>query len=1035
MQLCITEDMRVFAEHKITFYGGERREIAQRKVWQGDASTTVKEALRSLQVSEPAGSASVSSSPTFSWSSTRERDAVESSATVVDVSRGSNEEARNIVHYVERTYPDLKLLVHHTSGKDLQGTKLHTIHVELVPRGGRTSATPLPDEAQRLMDSFKGESVGEGYHGCLRRALRDAFAAAQIPYPPLSSGAADASTVLSLFAQTWAQDGFQLHVSTCHLLSDSVELVVRHPSHGQVLGSATLPLTAAGLRDLFPFCERVAASYKPGCYTNAKQRIQRSPLHLVLPRSQLRVKHLLRKLLHYFYGCTDDDITFGSHATSEGVYTAKIGVRLPSATVTYDDAAHTPLFAVAKTTGTACKKAMELAAVQAMQALFPDVFEKQIAYHPEVREIQQSDKASATVSMPPPLSRGLEVQLRWALQGINADFVVESVLLKQNTPYPLWGVTTGTTAAWLSQLFLLKPPPSSSTTATTATVADGDGAAAGGVVRELCAYAFDSRKSRSEQKVMAAALARHFPELCKASIAHAKERNLIDDSGAATAFEGVQSLQESDAERFAAALSADPCLTSLTPTCSSVLQPLPDCGVRNSALEFFWTSVAGHGTEQLTVRVQRRQNGASGDAYCASCSTAAPGGVSEPDRLLGEATATTEIGALLTLLEATWTALCQHLPDVGAGTAVHAAKKEEAKAEDGSDAHGIGSRKSTAEFLAGVPTSLPTSTPLQTCVDAVCRLYGLRCSVRITQEGAQYGGELWGSFPVDSAVLRRYERVASSPFFIERMFLLGRGHAELPFMAVVRAAQHVFESHVRVHQHAFHDAVVTEGLLHLHPGDDGCLAQLRDAVLSEIKATSDKALTDSALVLRFHHGELFEFTFSVSSGARSVKLEEAVSRRFLDGAREFCTRVSGETGVEFLPRSALSAIAAHTPEQALRQLCRLAYGLELRVELQQVHTVWHCRLSIPLTGELACCVAESSACRKKTALDRGAMHVLKRHFASEFAQIADCVTMKPSHSSDTEDDAVQASMDNYVFQVSHAADEVAASSPSGSEPH
>ncbi|KPA79405.1 putative mitochondrial hypothetical protein [Leptomonas pyrrhocoris] len=1018
VQLCITEDMRVFAEHTVSSLGREQRRIVPyQKVQRGDAATTVAEALRSLQsngttAAASRGASTVSSSRSFFE---RGRPALTVRPTVVDLSRVTADEVRRLVLHIENTYPALKLLMRHTSGQDLQGTKLHTIHVELVPRARQANTAQLPTDVQHLVDTFKGESVGEGYHSCLRRALRDAFASAQLPWPSLPDSDAASSTLLALYAKTWVNEGFQLLMGasafSSSLPTDCVECTVRHPTHGQVLGTTTLSTTAVGLRDLLTFCDKVAASYNPERYASVQQRIRSSPLHLVLPTSRLRVKRLLRKLLHYHYGCVDSDITFAAHEKSEGVFAGEITLRFSPPCVTLLDTVPTPFFVLAKTNGTARGKVLELAAVQAIQTLFPEIFEKQIAYHADVRAIQQSDRASASANVPPRVSRGLEAQLRWATQTINADFVVESVLLRQNTPYPLWGVSTGSSVAWLSQLFLLKPSASSTTAAAAASTPD--------VVRELCVHAFDNRKSRSENKVVAAALAKCFPDLCRACVKDAQEKNLIDRDGAPTPFEGVVPMQDSDAERFASALSSDTCLSTLVPTRSSVLQPLPACDVRDSALESFWNFITGNAAEQLTVRVRRggdeSTSGGNG-GYTAACVAGGAESAGGMERVVCEATSGTEIGALFALLESTRKVIRR---EKGTTSTTDNTNKQEGSSAGSADLQ----PRSTMEFLAGVPTSLPTSTPLQTCIDAIGRLYGLRCSVRITQEGAQYTGELWGNYPVESAVLKHHEKVASTVFFLDRNFFLGRGHAESPFMSVVRAAQNVFERHVRVRQRAFHETVVHEGRLHLHPAENGCLARLLDAVVCEIKATSGKALTGSTLILRFHHGELYQLAFSVASGTQSIVLEETVSRQLLGCLHDFCTRVSVETGVEFLPAPKLATMEFHTPEQLLRLLCQLAYGLDLRVEVQQVHKIWHCRLSVPVTEELACCVAESSASRKKEAVDAAAMGALKRYFADAVPHIPSFAALPPSQSGEADVDAVPTSMDNYTFQMSNAVED------------
>jgi hypothetical protein len=1022
VQLCITEDMQIFVEHREASSHSERRVVSLDKTFQGSPSTTVAAALRSLS-SSCASTAALSGPAAASSSSLLPlRQSFTSESTVIDLTRVAAEDARSLLLHVENTYPALKLLVRHTKGKDLQGTKMHTVQVELVPRAEKGGLSQLSSDMQRLVDTFKGEGVGEGFNGCVRRAVREAFESAQLPLPKLSSTSDDASTLLSLYVQTWVQDGYQLFLTVLPGNSRNVECTVRHPSHGHVLGTTTLPLTAIGLRDMLVFCDRVAASYKPERYAAVQQRLQRSPLHLVLPRDNLRVKRLLRRLLFYYYGISDDDIAFVAAVKPGSVYAAEITVRLPPPYSTaHSGATPLPPFLVASAHGTGSKRALELAAVHAMETLFPDVFAKQVAYHPTIREIQQCDTASVTANVPPQVVRGFEAQLRWAVQTIHADFVVESVLLKQCTPYPLWGVSTGSSIAWLSQLFLLRPASSS------------EADAGSGVVRELCAHAFDNRRSRSEHKVIAAALAKHFPVLCKASVEDAKKRKLIDSNGAPTPFEGVQPLQGSETECCAAALSSDPCLTTLTPSRSSVLQPLSGGGdVRNSALECFWMSLTSSTSagQQLMLRVQRSADiampggGAGGrcGVYAAKCVTVMDG-AEEMERLVSEAAATTEIGALFAVLEA---AQQTSLPNLLPYTTVRGTE-ERVQAESAITANVVDEKvRKAVTFLTDIPTTLPTSTPVQTCTQAIGLLYGLHCSARVTQEGAQYVGELWGSFPVDSAVLKHHDHVSANPFTLDRIFFLGRGQAESPFMAVVRAAQHAFEQHVRVHQRVFHNPVIEGGVLHLQPMKGSRLADLCDAVLNEIKATSDKALTDHTLTLRFQKRALFELAFTVSSGTQAIKLEEAVSRRLLDCAREFSIRVSTETGMVFVTPAALATLTFHTPVQLLRQLCEIIYGMTLHEDVVKVHKEWHCRLSARLTGELACCVAESSAARKRTAIDAAAASVLKRYFADEVAHIPSYAAVCPTQGGDAkaaEEAMAQTELEDFIFQLSDATDD------------
>ncbi|CAJ1989340.1 hypothetical protein conserved [Leishmania donovani] len=983
VRLCITEDMRVVVEHQPSSEGGAQALVNEVAAWQGTVSTTVQEAVGHLSDSNElrTSTSPLQSSPTPPVS----RDGL----TIVDLTRVNSDETRRVMKFLEQRYPQLRLRVRHTSGQDLQGTQLHTASVELVPRGTGVQAASLAAEQQRLTELFKGEAVGEGYHGCVRRALRDAFSAAGLPYPSSSVVSTTALSVLSLYTKVWSSEGFSLFLVP-HVTPGNVECSLRHGATGKSLTSTTVALTSDGLRALLKFCDDTTSEYYPDCHASIQQRLLSAPLHLVLPRSHLRVKHLLRKLLLYYYGIGEEKVVFRAEMVGGSMHKVQVQACLDLPTVTDLAGDALRFFVLGKATGRSKSSTVELATVQALQTVFPDVFEREIAYHPEVRAILENSKATASEDAAPHPGQGLEHQLRWALQRQKATFVLETLMLKSNSLHPEWGVATGATPVWLSQLYIVRGHAD----AKAADRSDAGVAAS----RELCCCAFDGRKARSEQKAMAAALAQRFPDLCHRSVAQAREKMLIDAGGAPAPCAGVKALQDANVKTLTAALLSDPFIRFLDPHKSTQPQPLPPVQTADSALERYWRATKAHTSFLGSIRVVREADRA---VYVARCTRAAAVHDS-PERVIAEAAGSTEIGALFALVRG-----MQELPEVVCRDP---------------------SSTVASEFCltAELPSTLPDSSPLQTCAEAIARLYGLQCTVCVRQDGATCAAELWGATPPKSTVLQPHSRFSTNPFSADRAFHLGRGYASTPRLAVVRAAQQVFEMHIRVHHRAFGDEVVMRGQVRLQPGAHGSLTRLRDAVVAEIMSTSDRTVSDNWLLFSFEHDQLSDLSFHVTSHERSVILEHVVGKNLLSCARELAIRISHETSDAFLSPAHLCDVVAPTAEQLLGKLCLQAYGLRLRVDTCQRGQMWHCRLSVPMSDEVAYCIAQASGLRKRDTVEAAAVAALREYFVEELPHIHSYATLPAVAALQSPDGlsseaAAKSGCEAYAFRVQEGA--------------
>lgn len=931
---------------------------------------------------------------------------------LVDLSTYTSAEVHAAARHLQLQFPRLQLVAQHTSGHDLQGSRLHSIAVRLE---AKETDSELTSAEREVLPLFLGEAVAASYNGCMRRAMREAFQHAKIPFPGIEETAPGAS-VLRLFASLIAASGGTIYGTSIDA-GQTVDFVVRNDSSGVVL-SHVRGKASDGLRLLLAVCETAAEAANPGQHSELKQQIADYPLHIVLPEKSVRVKDLLRKLLNFYYGLVEEEVMFEVLPTAVGVFTARILARYPPiitwaaevpAAAMNDRAAIPPPCLLSTTTGTSKKTARDLAAICAMQEQFPLLFEEKISYHPDIQGTLASTKATAAGSMCPPAARGIEAQLRWALGQQGKTVAVESVHLKPRTAYPDFGLRTTSTPVWVSQLFLLSNASPA-----------GDNEAQ----RVFACAAVDGRKSRSEQKAMASLLAVLFAKECATGVTMAQKAGLIDASGKPTACHNAHALLESsDGTAPVNEEATESYFTLFRPDLVPGTIELPFQPSTSGILGGYWETVVT-GWEAAVKGgqdIQRQgsltvENTEFPNLFCArwvvtssdksagesgARASSSPEVETDPLRTSLEVTASTEIEALFRLLH--------QLQDRCAA----------ASRSDDSNANSI----STA--FVGIKPWCPSVAPLKMVVEAVASLYGFACSVKITGDAAWYEAELWGKLPPSSSLLQlsACSISAASVFSAEKAFYLGRGAEATPLMAVRRCAQQVYEVHIRPYQRPFPESVCHGGSAVLAIDPSSQLYHLTDAVLTEIKLTSQRPLSSSEVQLRCSKSGDWSVDFVVTSGDDTITLEEVKGSSILSVIRSLGECISSETGLTFVTAAQVKSLVHQTQEQLLFQLCRLLFGLCLQVDTCLVHHSWHCRVIFVVDEKLSACIGCGSGSRKRDTVERTCGHILAVHFPKERQWISGDAAAASTKNTRSDEATMPLFCDSYFFETERDASE------------
>eukprot|EP00796_Vickermania_ingenoplastis_P003721 gene3721-2620_t len=414
---------------------------------------------------------------------------------VFDFSVGQQRDPRmEASETLQRRFPGLVLHTTHTTGIDLQGNKTHTIAVELRPAtlssttttttttGAASDASSsaeketcvpaasLTDAEKEAMKRFRGESVGLGYRGTLKRAIAAAFkslgdaegndggntttatrevargiqntsnaAAAPMPGSPTAC-APCVLCVLRLYAQvikapfcvqwdplTTSPSTFRVVLTESSSSAASGDCIQRTP---KILGEGHVNRDNGPIAALLAALERAAAAYDAiGC-AEVRDKVDGSGLYVLLPERAVNIKHVLEKILQFYLGAEPSALVV-EVAHNNGLFVSSVTVTIPLPALGLAETAVKVLLAHA--VGRSKKHANELAMVKAIEVHFPRLYEEQIAFHPEVQRMRSNEQASDKGDeVCPHISRGLLCQLEWACQ--REGLVLEMDAIKQAPP-------------------------------------------------------------------------------------------------------------------------------------------------------------------------------------------------------------------------------------------------------------------------------------------------------------------------------------------------------------------------------------------------------------------------------------------------------------------------------------------------------------------------------------------------------------------------------------------------------------------------
>ncbi|ESL05872.1 hypothetical protein TRSC58_06463 [Trypanosoma rangeli SC58] len=849
--------------------------------------------------------------------------------------------------FLESRFPGNRLHIDHSKGTDLQGTVTHTVSVSL--RGHGSVDGLYSKEEQSAKETFFGESIGASFSGTVRRALREAFEASGIPFPSRNFERDRGTSELGIYMDIIRNATNEAIEITASLVGDNQVQAVVQSSTGRRLG-LLLGRREDALSIVLACVEKAAENTNNIATEEARKRIADHPVVLALPSKGLRPKEILHRLLFHTFGLAREQIRVLTSQSDEGTFVTTIDAELG-----WGEAQRTEAFifsTLARAAGVSKKAAEELACIKAIQRCFPCIFENQLSYHAEVREIMNSTKATDKDSICPHISKGLLAQLRWAVQCQNKEVLFEAVQLLPNSENESLGIRT-TRPLWATQLFLV----------------DKQG------TRDFVCLALDPRKSASKQKVIAATLCKCFKEECSEGVRYAIERGLIDTEGNATTCEGISAAEPLPRNDYELAAESDPFIQNLQ-IVSSQLVPVVQ---RQSLLSVFRRGV------QLYVELLNERGGVdvASTGRLVECTERSPLDGSYKAQLLVQSLGDDADGTKRTLGEACHPnsaiiALFSAFKDIFDEEGIIAkAAKEDAQVE--------AIYRDTCqrvEELSPLPYELPAPNPLETVAQCVMLKYGLSTELRISGGGKAIQVQFFGRSPS----YQTSDQAASTS-----QFFLGHGRGNSVLKAVVSCCKHIFDVHICSKEESLRKRRLTplrSGSVQVPLQGKSVLALRVEEVMRELleyKVVSSAASIHVKVDIHSTSEETrYEAHLYVVDGSRMVELERTSS--MVDLLRTLQQLTEGITREMRCPTVDIDALqrqySGPSRCNTLQQLLQVLYGLPLIVETLFKDHQWHCRLNVHIFEDFYYAIGYAVNVKKKEAVENAAKNALDRCFVA-----------------------------------------------------
>lgn len=836
----------------------------------------------------------------------------------------SSDEMQRVKERIKTMFPRLRLVQEHSSGKDVQGRRTHTISVRLKES---VIGADLSPEEQIAVSSFRGESVGSSYASTFRRATAQALRCVGLDYPSMEDSDSAGVSPLSLYLDVLHASCSSLVVS---ILSSTSSVTIKITD-----GETTLCVLTGqqkyALSLLVSAMESAAIKTSPAQADAVKQRLVQSPLVLVLPDTNIRVKHILRRLLAYHYGISASDVQFHITSVISGVYQCEVKASVPHPTE--DDGRLECTLSTASDTSK--RSAAQLASTMAIKTHFPRIYEEQLSFHPEFEQLLTDAEAAMETVSPPHISQGLRAQLEWALLGSGLKVRIDTQRLLPNSIHQELRACVSQ-LTWVSAVHFVG-----------AETAD-----------ECVARAFDAKKSRSEQKAVAAAIARKFPVKCGAAVAKAQSEGLLTGADP-TECGAVKLVTEEPVpeveDRLLAAIQGTPrqVLACSWDPVDNALSYLRGLGNRYAASPHGGAGV-GDFNESTVMETESGK-------HVTTLSLIPPvqaGGGPDSRKVCASASSTLKIVSIIRaytkLFEVVFSA---HPVDHSGMHSFYASLGPEQKPP-------------IATLVDLLPSQFPSSTPLESIVKSLTVLYGLQIELCTRTERGGYAVELWGRIPGESSNGE------------DSMFFLGVGYGRTVQQAAIRCSQYCYQSHVRPHLNIFDGRTVLSGTFDVLFSNSSTLGELISAVTTEISTMQSPTQCRGTIKIKFciESDSSYECILYGVAEKSSVQLEKASGRTLPAAIKSLSQYISREMDLIFALPPRAEAVPAL---EALKGVWASTFGITVSVDTVLVKSLWHCRLSLELDPTRYYCLSTGTAARKNEAVESAALTALDELYGED----------------------------------------------------
>lgn len=886
---------------------------------------------------------------------------------------------------IQKKFPRLAIHTMHSRAADLQGQQSHTISVELRPISSSSFSTrdsnspPLSEEELDALKRFRGESVGFGFRGTLRRALQAAFLQLGETFPSSSSvaeeeesegmtagekqanPAAPATSVLGLYASILhrcaasASEG-EMEVSWEN--EDRTVCVVRQQG-GKTVSTgrhARSPLMA-----LLTALEAAAVALDATASDEVKAKIEHSNLYVLLPERSVNVKHVLEKILQFYLGISSSSALSVEVSSHDGLFTAEVKVLVPLQAMRL--ASSDCSLVLCRVSGRSKKHAKELALIKSVEKHFPHIFEEQIAFHAEVQRMLSSGKASETGEVPPHISRGLQCQLEWACkkEGLSCSIGCARVALQCANDHSLSEATEADVGE----------PPSASNgarilTSWRTTVALHPLSDTKSLTPIFSCVVPDMRKGRSTQKAIATVIAQKFGGICKEAVEYAVSQRLINSDGTPVITEKVVDPFSAEAivSKEVTEFQTDPLLRELAFTPYQYVKGNdPPDSLTLMDLYRKW----GDGFAKIKYH----------NSPCARVHEKIVLGVEEWEPAVATLTAAleSEDGSVLEQLEYSTAFHKQPLRALLLCYEKLIENYSESPNEEGrnntekQEENGGGVRLLTQEeklleekrrdFMSRLPATLPGALPLSTIAQLVMNLYGCAMIMNAVSENSR--SVVVVRLYSQSRDLVEEEGVSSVPSHASSLLtddnlLLGKGEGiDLPY-AVLACCRDIWKNHFKAFKSAFEEGdppILSSFEVFIDASSKA--KELLQSVVEEIKLSLPCGTTcQGDVTVQFASPVAkppMTLMFGViAGGEKKVNLEQASGTDLVTLLQEVCDCISKETHFGFSPpKRILELNLSHF--QRLSILLTQFLGLPIHCEVLRWEGEWCCRLSLRMNSK------------------------------------------------------------------------------------